>query len=278
MTIASDHEQRSDNLPDYAPLLQAFHAEFGEELRSMIAKLPLRSGHRVLEVATGDGQFAVWLKERVGLEGSVTAVDISAAWLREAQKQVAAADREVQLELADARRLPYPDGAFDFVWCAQSLYSLPDIHACMNEMRRVLRPGGHVAIMENDSVHHILLPWPVDLEIQILAAELKAFQRTASQPAKFYAGRWLSRLLRSIGLKRPQERSFAYTRQQPLTPTGQQYFASYLRSLRQRVGSFLSDRALRRFDCLVDETSRRSFWNQPDFVAVCIDRVVWATR
>ena len=268
----------ADRLPDYAPLLKAFHAEFATELQSMIARLPLSPGQNILEVATGDGQFAVWLSERVGPTGSVTAVDISTAWLREAQNQVEVANQEVQLELADATRLPYPDQSFDFVWCAQSLYSLPRIHECLAEMRRVLRPGGRLAIMENDSLHHILLPWPVDLEIQVLAAELKAFQRSASQPAKFYAGRWLSRLLRRTGLKRPQERSFAYTRQQPLTNAAQQYFTCYLQSVRQRVEPFLSARALRRFDRLLDENDRRCFWRQPDFVAVCIDRVVWATR
>lgn len=276
MTTSTDkHHER---LPDYAPLLQAFHAEFATELRSMVAKLPLSPGQHVLEVATGDGQFAVWLSERVGPQGSVTAVDISQAWLREAHKHVEAADQEVQLELADATRLPYPAESFDFVWCAQSLYSLPRIHDCLAEMRRVLRPGGHLAIMENDSLHHILLPWPVDLEIQVLAAELKAFQRSASQPAKFYAGRWLSRLLRKTGFKRPQERSFAYTRQQPLNAEAQQYFTCYLQSLRARVEPFLSPRALRRFDRLLDQNDRRSFWQQPDFVAVCVDRVVWAKK
>lgn len=231
-----------------------------------------------MEVATGDGQFAVWLSERVGSTGSVAAVDISEAWLREAEKNVAAAEHDVQLAQADATRLPYSDESFDFVWCAQSLYSLPRIQDCLAEMRRVLKPGGHLAIMENDSLHHVLLPWPVDLEIQVLAAELRAFQRSASQPAKFYAGRWLSRLLRKVGLKRPQERSFAYTRQQPLTEAAQQYFTSYLESLRRRAEPFLPARALRRFDRLLDPSDRRCFWKQPDFVAVCVDRVVWARR
>jgi ubiquinone/menaquinone biosynthesis C-methylase UbiE len=270
--------QQQDQLPEYAPLLRAFHAEFATELRSMIARLPLSPGQSVLEVAAGDGQFAVWLSERVGLAGNVTAVDVSAAWLRAAQSQVDAADHDVQVEWADATRLPYPDASFDFVWCAQSLYSLPRIHECLAEMRRVLRPGGHLAIMENDSLHHVLLPWPVDLEIQILAAELKAFQRSAKQPAKFYAGRWLSRLLRKTGLKRPQERSFAYTRQQPLTADAEQYFTCYLQSLRRRVAPLLPARALRRLMRLLDPDDRRCLWKQPDFVAVCIDRVVWARR
>ncbi|WP_254511217.1 class I SAM-dependent methyltransferase [Anatilimnocola floriformis] len=266
-------------LPSYAPMLKAFHREFARELRSMITKLPIHAGAQVLEIATGDGKFAIWLDEMVGRAGSVTAVDISSAWLSEASRNVDRSNAsDIDLERADATKLPYKDETFDFVWCAQSLYSLPRINACLAEMQRVLRPGGRIALLENDSLHHILLPWPVDLELHILAAELKHFQATASRPAKFYAGRWLSRLLRQAKFVRPQERSFAFTRQQPLSAHGEEYFQSFLHSLRERVEACLKPKALRRLDRLIDPDSRHCMWKQPDFVAVCIERVVWAEK
>lgn len=266
-------------LPAYAGLLKAFHREFADELQDMLRSLPIRQGDEVLEVATGDGKFAVWLNELVGSEGKVTAVDISQSWLRDAAHNVKKADAEdVALEQADATKLPYDDGSFDFVWCAQSLYSLPRTLACLSEMRRVLRPGGYLAILENDSMHHVLLPWPPQLELRIMAAELKAAQATADQPAKYYVGRWLSRLLRKAGLKHPQERSFAHSRQQPLSTAATEYFASYLESLQKRVAPFLSLAARQRLDQLLDAGSRHCLWKQRDFVAVCIDRVVWAQK
>lgn len=269
----------TDGLPAYAPMLKAFHREFAAELRAMLTTLPLQSGNSVLEVATGDGQFAVWLNELVGDEGSVTAVDISRYWLREAQQNVRQADADdVELEQADATKLPYDDNSFDFVWCAQSLYSLPRMSACLAEMRRVLNPGGYLAILENDSMHHVLLPWAPALELRIMAAELKAAQATAKQPAKYYAGRWLSRLLRKSGLKHPRERSFTHTRQQPLSAAAIEYFSSYLHSLQDRVQKYLSPAARQRLEQLLDRESRRCLWKQRDFVAVCVDRVVWAQK
>jgi ubiquinone/menaquinone biosynthesis C-methylase UbiE len=266
-------------LPDYALQLQTYHAEFATELRSLLAKLPIAPGSNVLEVAAGDAQFSVWLSQMLGPAGQITATDISKSWLRAAEQNCEANHAEqVQLEQADATRLPYDDASFDFVWCAQSLYSLPQINACLAEMVRVLKPGGKLAILENDSLHHVLLPWPVDLELQIHAAELKAWQRTTNRPARYYAGRWLSRLLRSAGLKRTRERAFAHLRQQPLSQTAQAFFSAYLQGVRQRVAADLKPRALRRLDQLLDPRSRRCLWQQPDFVAVCIDRLVWAER
>lgn len=269
----------SESLPSYAPLLKAFHREFAAELQAMLKQLPIRTGDTVLDVATGDGQFAVWLGAIVGSAGSVTAIDCSPAWLHDARKTLRrAAAHEVTLEQVDARHLPYGDASFDFVWCAQSLYSLPRTNECLAEMQRVLKPGGRIGLLENDSLHHLLFSWPVDLELRILAAELKSFQADSSRPAKFYAGRWLSKLLRQAGFKKPREQSFATTRQQPLSAAAEEYFRVYLQSQRERVGPWLKPRALQRLDRLLDPTSRRCLWKQRDFVAVCVDRVVWAEK
>src|SRR5262245_16992239 len=84
-TPASD-EPTGSELPDYAPLLAAFHEEFAAELRSVLARLPIGPGDHILDVACGDGRYAAWLAERAGTDGSVTAVDASPAWLAVAGK------------------------------------------------------------------------------------------------------------------------------------------------------------------------------------------------
>jgi ubiquinone/menaquinone biosynthesis C-methylase UbiE len=271
--------EREKSLPDYASQLFAFHEEFAPELKAMLAVLPLQPGDRVLDVACGDGIYSAWLSSLLGPQGNVTAIDASRHWLTMARRTLAREKtHRVTLKEADALKLPFQDMTFDFVWCAQSFYSLPDVGRCLAEMIRVLRPGGTLAILEDDSLHHVLLPWPIELELEVRAAELAAFRAETTRPARYYIGRWLSRLLRRAGLRAVRERAFAATRQAPLAPAASRYFGDYLHSLAHRVRPHLSKATYKRFERLVNPTSRSYLLRQPGFVAVCLDRVVWGKR
>src|SRR5262245_4603881 len=118
---------RRNKLPGYTPTLMAYHRAFARELRAIVAGLPLQPGDRVLDLACGDGIYARWLAEDLDGGGSVLAVDLSAAFLELARRELPSdfpAER-VQFVRADLKHLPIPDDSFDLVWCAQSLYSLP---------------------------------------------------------------------------------------------------------------------------------------------------------
>src|SRR4051794_24348988 len=105
-------------------MLSDYHRAHAPELRAMVADLPIRPGDHVLELACGEGAYARWIAERVGATGSVTALDASPAFLDLARNQTLGYC--VHFVEADARVLPFAENTFDLVWCAQSLYSLPD--------------------------------------------------------------------------------------------------------------------------------------------------------
>src|SRR5207248_8224395 len=110
---------------------------------------------------------------------------------------------------ADAYKLPFDDDRFDLVWCAQSLISLRDPVEALKEMRRVVRPGGAVAILEDDQFHRVLVNWPVDLELDVQRAAAEATRarygsRTGRSPA-----RRLVRLFREAGLRPRWKKAFA---------------------------------------------------------------------
>lgn len=112
-----------------------------------LALADIRDGERVLDVATGPGVAAFMAAEKAGPDGEVVATDIS-------QKMVDAAAAEaarrgvsnMRCERADAEELPYPDGSFDAALCVLGLMYPADPQRAIDEMYRVLRPGGRASV------------------------------------------------------------------------------------------------------------------------------------
>jgi SAM-dependent methyltransferase len=271
---------RADKLPRYAPTLRAYHRAFEHELRELIAGLPIRANDRVLDLACGDGIYAHWLAERLGEGGHVLAVDLSPAFLELARREVpggALADR-VTFAMADLRHLPIPEGSFDLVWCAQSLYSLPDPVDTLRRMERVARPGGVVAVFENDEFHHVLLPWPVEVELALRRAELMALMEISDKPRKFYVGRRLCPIFCAAGLPGCRHRTWTIDRQAPLAPDDREYFAGYLADLREKAAPHLSGEIRDEFERLVDPGSPDYLLDDPDFTVTCLNHLAWSVK
>jgi SAM-dependent methyltransferase len=98
--------------------------------------LPERGdGLRLLDVGCGTGHHMASLRER-GFE--VAGVDGSVEMIAHAR----ANNPGAQIKVADVDSLPFPDSSFDFVLCIEVLRYLPDFTRCVNEIARVLKPGG----------------------------------------------------------------------------------------------------------------------------------------
>ncbi|MHB1561717.1 MAG: class I SAM-dependent methyltransferase [Isosphaeraceae bacterium] len=271
-----------DELPAYAATLTAYHRAFAHELRELVDRLPVRPGDRVLDLACGDGVYSRWLAEHVGPQGKVLAVDLSPAFLDLARREVAegeVADR-VTFAQGDLRHLPIPDDGFDLVWCAQSFYSLPDPVDALRRMERAAKPGGVVAVFENDELHHVLMPWPVEVELALRDAELTALSQLSKKPQKFYVGRHLRTVFRAAGLAACRHKTWTIDRQAPLGPDDRAYFAGYLADLRDKATPHLagSPEVRDEFLRLVDPDSPGYLLNNPDFTVTCLNHLAWSTR
>jgi ubiquinone/menaquinone biosynthesis C-methylase UbiE len=269
-----------DELPVYAPMLADYHRAFESELRAMVARLPVKEGSLVLDVGCGDGVYASWLAERVGPAGLVVAVDMSYPFLQVARRRAGYSATECRARLASAsiEHLPFADDSFDLVWCAQSLYSLPDPVEALRRMKQVVRPGGVVAVLENDTLHHILLPWPVEVELPVRGAELEGFIEVSDKPRKFYIGRQLRGVFRAAGLGSYRERTWATNRQAPLRRHERSFLEKYLKVLRERAAPRLEPPILDRFERLVDPGSERYILDSRDLTLTCLDHVVWGVK
>lgn len=270
MTTASRPPRRA-TLPAYAPLLAARHEAHRAELAAIIDELPLRRGDRVLDVPCGDGFYLPYLAGRVGETGDVTAADISSAyldWARHVSKGAASAVRQVA---ADAFALPFDSGAFDLIWCAHSLISLPDPVAALREMKRATRDGGTVAVLENDGLHDLLLPWPAKLELAVHDALRAAMARRLGSAGKMYAARHLQEIFHAAGLETFDRRTYAIDRTAPLPDADRAYLRHYFDWLARQVDPYLDEAQRARLHALIDPASEEYLPASAEFEMTSLD-------
>jgi demethylmenaquinone methyltransferase/2-methoxy-6-polyprenyl-1,4-benzoquinol methylase len=112
----------------------------------------VREGDRVLDVAGGSGDLARALARRVGPTGEVWLTDISRPMLEAGRDRLLDDGMLLPLAQCDAERLPFPDASFDCVTVAFGLRNMTRKDAALAEMRRVLRPGGRLLVLEFSKV------------------------------------------------------------------------------------------------------------------------------
>lgn len=167
----------------------------------MIDSLELQPGQRVLELAAGLGDTGMLAAELVAPMGGVIVSDQAEAMLDGARARAAAlALSNVEFQVLNAEWIDLPVASVDAVLCRWGYMLMADPAAALRETRRVLRPGGRVALAVWDSIEHN--PWA-----QLPALELgeRGLVPTAadgaSQPGPFALGsaEGLSELLSEAG-------------------------------------------------------------------------------
>lgn len=110
----------------------------------------LHGGEHVLDVAGGTGDIARLLARKVGARGALVVTDINAAMLGVGRERLVDAGvvGEVSYVQADAERLPFPDDSFDCITIAFGLRNITHKEAALVSMRRVLKPGGRLLVLE----------------------------------------------------------------------------------------------------------------------------------
>ena len=110
----------------------------------------LRPGQRALDVAGGTGDLTTGMAKQVGKHGLVVLSDINAAMLGEGRDRLLddGIVGNVAVSLANAEKLPFRDSQFDCVTIGFGLRNVTDKPAALADMRRVLKPGGQLLILE----------------------------------------------------------------------------------------------------------------------------------
>jgi len=118
----------------------------------------VRSGERVLDIAGGTGDLARLFARRVGPEGEVVLTDINAAMLGAGRDRLLDEGLLLPAAQCNAEALPFATGRFDCVSVAFGLRNMTRKDAALAEMRRVLKPGGRLLVLEFSKVWEPLRP------------------------------------------------------------------------------------------------------------------------
>jgi len=134
----------------YDPMNAVMTAGLHHRCRRRAADLAeIGPGDRVLDVATGTGDLAIELSRRVGPGGEVVACDFSEAMLDLARPKAArGGDGPIAFDWGDALELTYEDDSFAAATVGFGARNFADLDAGLAEMVRVVRPGGHVVVLE----------------------------------------------------------------------------------------------------------------------------------
>lgn len=109
-----------------------------------VSKTGVTGGERVLDIATGTGKLAFKLAEEVGETGEVVGADFCQSMLDKAKDK----KENIKLALAMSESLPFPENSFDCATIGFALRNVVDMEKTLQEMFRVIKPGGKAILLE----------------------------------------------------------------------------------------------------------------------------------
>ena len=239
------------------------------EYEAMLAAARLRSGSRVLDAGCGNGAYISLLERAVGSGGRVTGLDYDPT-----NTHIVSRVSGAPATVGSVRNLPFAARSFDGVWCANVAQFLDDagVEQCLSEFRRVLAPGGILAVKDVDMTGTRFMPGAPFLLSHLSEASL----RMADAPPETRGslrGRELRRWLEDAGFVDVEQQTCVIERWSPLTKLEGEFYAqwlSYLAEIALERGATGDDAAACREIAI---GGARPFVERPDFY-ICEMQVI----
>jgi demethylmenaquinone methyltransferase / 2-methoxy-6-polyprenyl-1,4-benzoquinol methylase len=194
--------------PVYDAMNHVMTAGLDRRWRRLTARAVVRPGDRVLDACCGTGDLAVEA-QRAG--GVVTGLDFSEPMLGRARTK----STEIEWRQGDLLALPFAHGSFDAATVGFGVRNLADLERGLGELRRVLRPGGRLAVLEITRPRGLLAPfyrlW-FDGIVPLLGKVLPGGSAYTYLPAsvrRFPGPEELEELVRAAGFEDVRWRTFA---------------------------------------------------------------------
>ncbi|WP_066193199.1 MULTISPECIES: demethylmenaquinone methyltransferase [Gracilibacillus] len=117
--------------------------------KDVMKRISVRKGSKALDLCCGTGDWSFALADAIGGDGEVIGLDFSENMLSVAEQRLTETDkRNLTFMHGNAMKLPFEDNSFDYVTIGFGLRNLPDYRRALQEMQRVVKPGGQAVCLE----------------------------------------------------------------------------------------------------------------------------------
>ena len=266
MQVESLHHSSAGHVLSSSSWLDAHFASCRSEYEALLdAAAPLQPGMSVLDAGCGSGSYLPTLRERIGGSGYLIGLDLSEANVQCALENDAGKNDGAVAGSVVA--LPFRDGSFDAIWCANTVQYFADreLPALFSEFHRILRPDGIVAIKDVDMTGFRISPAPAFLGLHRGEAAVTG-PGVAPQSHGSLRGRELRRWLELAGLVEVTQTSMLIERWGPLEGADLQFWSEwlpYLAAVAEARGVPPEDMEVWR--SVATPSLARAFVRRPDF-------------
>ena len=178
--------------------------------KKAINRLAAHAPKKILDIATGTGDFAIQACQQL-LEVHITAVDISEGMMQVGRQKVKekGLQQHIQFEREDCTALSYPDNTFDAITTAFGIRNFASLDKGLEEMCRVLRPGGQLCILELTQpmsfpmrqLFHIYSHTVLPLYGRLISKDTEAYSYLTKTIEAFPQGERMMNILRQAGFR-----------------------------------------------------------------------------
>lgn len=208
-------EEMFDNIaPTYDMLNHRLSCDIDKGWRrKAIAQLKPFAPREILDIATGTGDFAI-LAARMLRPERLVGADISEGMMAVGRQKV---EREglgdvIHFRREDCLQLSFKDGSFDAVTAAFGIRNFKDLDTCLRELHRVLRPGGHLSIVELSAPMRPPMSWLfkvyshtlLSLYARLVSKDGNAYRYLINTIEAFPQGEEMMEILRKAGFEEVQ--------------------------------------------------------------------------
>lgn len=121
----------------------------------LIDVLQLTNHHHVLDIGCGKGWLLTRMAERCGIRGTGIEINPWFCTAAHARAHMAGVAERVSIIESDARHIPLADAQYDAAVCIGASFALGDLHTCVTTLRRVVKPGGYIAVGDIYRYEHV---------------------------------------------------------------------------------------------------------------------------